>query len=172
MPRCLPLDASNEALEGGVVHDIVQRLPMCCGHQLHSPLGNGGSGMRLSLAANLINHNHLRHVVLHRFNHCSVLLLWHRDLRANVRFWMSCLTMCYHPRHLWRVGWSNGASIYVLYVLLHCIHISVVCTALAQAHAKGGSRGSRSRARHTWRHKKLCHIMHILMLSVKKSSTT
>lgn len=38
---------------------------MSSGNQLDSSLGNGSARQRLCLSANLINHDDLRHVVLH-----------------------------------------------------------------------------------------------------------
>ncbi len=43
-------------------------------HQLHPPLGNRACRLRLQLGADLVDHDHLGHVVLHRLDHHRMLL--------------------------------------------------------------------------------------------------
>ena len=45
------------------------------GHQHHPPFRNRASGLRLQLGADLIDHDHLRHVVFHRLDHHLMLKL-------------------------------------------------------------------------------------------------
>ena len=44
------------------------------GDELHPALGDGPSGVRVELGADLVDHDHLGHVVLDRLDHDGVLL--------------------------------------------------------------------------------------------------
>ena len=50
--------------------------------QLHAALGDRSCGDRLGLGADLVDHDHLGHVVLNRLDHHEVLSLWCTHLHA------------------------------------------------------------------------------------------
>ena len=54
--------------------------------QLHAALGDCSCGDRLGLGADLVDHDHLGHVVLNRLDHHEVLSLWCTHLHT------ACLT--------------------------------------------------------------------------------
>ena len=43
------------------------------GHEHHAPFGNSAGSLRFELGADLVDHDHLRHVVFHRLDHHLVL---------------------------------------------------------------------------------------------------
>lgn len=55
---------------------------MSSANQHHSPFSNGTTGKRFSFCADLINDDHLRHMVLYCLNHHFMLQRWLRYLHS------------------------------------------------------------------------------------------
>lgn len=62
--------------------EVFQKLPVGGGDELHAALGNGPARERLLNGGDLVDDDHLRHVVLHSLNHHLVLVLRVRHLHA------------------------------------------------------------------------------------------
>ena len=67
------LDAAQQVVEGRVDKQVLERLAVSRRDQLHAALGDGARGGRLELSADLVDDDHLRHVVLDRLDHHRVL---------------------------------------------------------------------------------------------------
>mmetsp|Transcript_13737 Transcript_13737/g.43447 ORF Transcript_13737/g.43447 Transcript_13737/m.43447 type:complete len:285 (-) Transcript_13737:654-1508(-) len=76
-------DAAHEVGKGGVLEDVLKHLAVAGPHQLHPPLSDGARGQSLELRPNLVDHDHLGHVVLHGLDHDLVLQLRRRDLHPS-----------------------------------------------------------------------------------------
>ncbi len=68
------LDAAEQVVEGGVDEQVVEVAAVRRAHQLHAALGDGARRHRLQRGADLVDDDHLGHVVLHRLDHHRVLL--------------------------------------------------------------------------------------------------
>ena len=68
------LDAADQVGEGRVQHQVFERVAVGRADQLHAALGDGAGGGGLQLGADLVDDDHLGHVVLHRLDHHRVLL--------------------------------------------------------------------------------------------------
>ncbi len=68
------LDAAHEIGEGRVQHQVVERVAVGGPDQLHAALCDRPRGRRLELGADLVDDDHLGHVVLDRLDHHRVLL--------------------------------------------------------------------------------------------------
>ncbi len=67
------LNAAEEVVEGWVDEQVLQRVAVRGRDQLHPTLGDGARRHRFQLDADLVDHDHLRHVVLDRFDHDGML---------------------------------------------------------------------------------------------------
>jgi hypothetical protein len=68
------LDAAHQIAQGRVLQQVVQGDAVGGTDQLHPALGNRARRGRLQLAADLVDDDHLGHVVLHRFDHHLMLV--------------------------------------------------------------------------------------------------
>mmetsp|Transcript_8351 Transcript_8351/g.38043 ORF Transcript_8351/g.38043 Transcript_8351/m.38043 type:complete len:446 (-) Transcript_8351:530-1867(-) len=68
------LHAADEVSQRGVLDEVLQELAVRCAHELHAALRDGPARDGFRLCADLIDDDHLRHVVLHRLDHDLVLL--------------------------------------------------------------------------------------------------
>ena len=76
------LDAADQVREGGVEHQVGERVAVRGGDQLDAALGDRAGGQGLQLGADFVDHDHLGHVVFDGFNHDGVLPLGGFDLHA------------------------------------------------------------------------------------------
>jgi hypothetical protein len=76
------LDATHQVAQSGVVEQIVQCVAVRGADQLHTALGDGACGDGFQFAPDLVDDNHLRHVIFHRLDHHLVLLRWVGHLHA------------------------------------------------------------------------------------------
>ena len=67
------LDAAEQVVEGRVDEQVLERLAVRGRDQLHAALGDGARGRGLELGADLVDDDHLGHVVLDRLDHHRVL---------------------------------------------------------------------------------------------------
>ena len=67
------LDAADEVGERGVQDQVFQRVAVRRRDELDAALSDGAGRLRLELAPDLVDDDHLRHVVLHRLDHHLVL---------------------------------------------------------------------------------------------------
>ena len=74
------LNAAHQIRQRGVHYQVVQRVAVGRGDELHAPLGNGAGGGSLLLSAHFVNDDGLRHVVFHRLDHHAMLLRWGGNL--------------------------------------------------------------------------------------------
>ncbi len=70
-----PGDASDKVREGRVLDQVVKLEAVCCGHELNSALCDCPGSQSFCLCANLVDHDDLWHVILHRLNHHLVLVI-------------------------------------------------------------------------------------------------
>src|SRR6266571_509559 len=76
------LNPTHEVGEGRIPQQVVEGIPMGCGNELDATLSNGASRQRFSFGADLIDDDHLGHVVFHGLDHHSVLLRGRRHLHT------------------------------------------------------------------------------------------
>ena len=76
------LDAADEVTQRGVLHQIIERVAVRGADELHAALGDRARRQGLELRADLVDHDHLGHVVLDRLDHHGVLAQWRADLHA------------------------------------------------------------------------------------------
>ncbi len=76
------LDAAHQVREGGVEDEVLQCIAVRSADQLNTSFGDRPGSRSLHLSADLVDHDHFWHVVLHRLNHDSVLLLGGGNLHA------------------------------------------------------------------------------------------
>ena len=69
------LNATHQIGEGGVFDQVFDGIAMGRGHEHHATLGNGASRLGFQLGADLVNNDHLGHVVFHGLDHHLVLKL-------------------------------------------------------------------------------------------------
>ena len=74
------LDPADQVGEGRVQHQVVERVAVRGADQLHAALGDGAGRGRLQLGPDLVDDDHLGHVVLDRLDHHRVLLGRDADL--------------------------------------------------------------------------------------------
>jgi len=67
------LDAAQQIVQGGVDQQVLEGIAMRGGHQLHPALGDGSGRRRLQLGADLVDDDHLGHVVLDGLDHHGML---------------------------------------------------------------------------------------------------
>lgn len=79
---------TNQIRECRILHDILNLLSMSSPYKHDASLGNWPASMSFSFCANLINYNHLRHVIFYCFNHHAMLQRWLRYLHS------SCAPYC------------------------------------------------------------------------------
>src|SRR5438876_7811266 len=77
------LDAPQQIVQGRVDQQVLQRIAVRRRHQLHAPLSDGARRRRLQLGADLVDDDHLWHVVLHRLDHHGVLQGGSADLHPS-----------------------------------------------------------------------------------------
>ena len=82
VPQGHRLDPAHQIAEGGIADQVGQFVAMGRGHQHHAPFGDGAGRLGLQLGADLIDHDDLGHVVLHRLDHHLVLQLRPGHLHA------------------------------------------------------------------------------------------
>ena len=68
------LDSPHQVRQRGVHNQVVQRVAVGRGDELHAPLGDGAGGGGLLLRAHFVNDDSLRHMVFHCLNHHAMLL--------------------------------------------------------------------------------------------------
>jgi len=78
--KCHALNPADQVGERWVQHQVVQAIAVCRTDQLHTTFSNGARRDRFRLGADLINDDHLWHVILHRLDHHEVLSLWRAHL--------------------------------------------------------------------------------------------
>ena len=78
--KCHALNPADQVGERWVQHQVVQTVSVCRANELNATLCNGARCDRFSLGANLVNDDHLWHVVLYRLDHHQVLALWRAHL--------------------------------------------------------------------------------------------
>ena len=88
------LNAADQIGQRWVQHQVIEAVAMGGSDQLHAALGDRSCGNGLSLSADLVDHDHLGHVVLDSLDHHEVLSLWRAHLHA------SCLADC----RMWNVA--------------------------------------------------------------------
>jgi len=76
------LDATHEVRERGVGHEIGHAGAVGGADELHAALGDGPGRGGVGVGADLVDHNHLGHVVFHSLDHHIMLLLVVRHLHA------------------------------------------------------------------------------------------
>ena len=69
----------------GIHQKIVERVSMCGGNQLHTPLCNRARRLRFGFGADFVDNDHLGGVILHGFDHHGVLEVRARHLHAAAR---------------------------------------------------------------------------------------
>src|SRR5581483_9980858 len=74
------VDAADEVGERRVHHQVFEAVAVRRADQLHAALGDGARRKRLLLRADLVNHDHFRHVVFDGLDHDAVLLFGRGDL--------------------------------------------------------------------------------------------
>ena len=74
------LNPTDQVGERWVQHQVVQAVAVCRTDQLHATFSDGSRRNRFGFGADLINDDHLWHVILHRLNHHQVLSLWRAHL--------------------------------------------------------------------------------------------
>lgn len=62
-------DCLYQVRKSRVLYDVLELLSMSSANQHDSPFSNGTTCKRFRFCADLINYNHLRHMVLHRLDH-------------------------------------------------------------------------------------------------------
>ena len=82
VPERHALDPTDQVGERWVQHQVVKVVAVRRADQLHAALSNGARSNGLRLRTNLVNDDHLWHVVLHRLNHHQVLTLRSAHLHA------------------------------------------------------------------------------------------
>ena len=89
------LNPADQVGQRWVQHQVVEAIAVGGTNELHSALGNGSCSDRLRLGADLIDHDHLRHMVLNRLNHHQVLALGCAHLHATrlANRWMRNVTV-------------------------------------------------------------------------------
>ena len=58
------LDAADQVRQRGILEQVLQKLSVRGGNELHAALGNGAARERLRLCSNLVHYDDLWHVVL------------------------------------------------------------------------------------------------------------
>ncbi len=76
------LDPAHQVGERGVQHEVVERVAVRGAHKLDAALRDGPCRLGLQLGADLVDDDHLGHVVLDRLDHHVVLLRRRADLHA------------------------------------------------------------------------------------------
>ena len=61
---CAPFNAADQVQQGRVLHQVLQVTAMGCGYELDASLGDGAGRERFRCRADLVDHDHLRHVIL------------------------------------------------------------------------------------------------------------
>ena len=77
------LNAADQVGERWVQHQVVEAVAVGGTDQLHAALGDRSCSNGLGLGADLVNHDHLGHVVLDRFDHDEMLSLWSAHLHSS-----------------------------------------------------------------------------------------
>ncbi len=67
------VNAAHQIAQRGVHQQVVQRIAVSGAYQLYAPLGDGTRRLRFQLTPNLVDDDHLRHVVFNRLDHHLVL---------------------------------------------------------------------------------------------------
>ncbi len=70
------LNPTDQVGERWVQHQVVQAVAVRRTDELNATFSNGSRRDRFRLGADLVNDDHLWHVILHRLNHHEVLPLW------------------------------------------------------------------------------------------------
>ena len=78
--ECHALNPADQVGERWVQHQVVQAIAVCRPNELNATLCNGARRDRFGLRADLVNDDHLWHVILHRLDHHQVLALWRAHL--------------------------------------------------------------------------------------------
>ena len=89
------LNPADQVGQRWVQHQVVEAVAVGGTNELHAALSNGSCSDRLRLGADLIDHDHLRHMVLNRLNHHQVLALGRAHLHATrlANRWMRNVTV-------------------------------------------------------------------------------
>jgi len=74
------LNPADQVGERWVQHQVVQAVAMCRTDQLNATFCDGSRRDRFRLGADLVDDDHLWHVILHRLDHHEVLSLWRAHL--------------------------------------------------------------------------------------------
>src|SRR5215813_11296060 len=94
--ECYRLDTANKVRKGGIHEQISEGIAMCRCHELHTTFCNCASCSGLQLGANLVNDDHLRHVIFDCLDHHGMLLRCPCDLHptctTDTRVWDIAIT--------------------------------------------------------------------------------
>ena len=71
--KCNGLDTTSKVRECRVHQQVTERVTVCCCYKLHATFCNGARSGGFQFSAYFVDYDDLRHVVLHRLDHHSVL---------------------------------------------------------------------------------------------------